>query len=103
MTYYKPGTWNVICMVCGGEYKSDQILKRWDGLLVCKEDFEVRHIADFIRPIAEKSSVPFSNPEGTDIFIYQCYLEQSQGRASVSTADCARADVTYAMFSYGEL
>ncbi len=101
MSYFKSGTWNVICMVCGREYKSDQILKRWDGLLVCKDDFETRHIADFIRPFSERSDVPFSNPEPEDSFIYVCYIEQSQGIADVGEADCARADITFPTeFSY---
>lgn len=74
MTYFKSGTWNVICAVCGREYKSDEILKRWDGLLVCRDDFEVRHVADFIRPVTERSSVPFSNPEPTDVFVPVTYI-----------------------------
>jgi hypothetical protein len=100
MTYFKSGTWNCICHVCGGQFKSDEILKRWDGHLVCRDDFEVRHIADFLRPITEKNTIPFVSPEPTDSFIYICYLEQSQGRADVGEADCARADITLPMFTY---
>lgn len=100
MTYFKSGTWNIICAVCGRQYKSDEILKRWDGVFVCKDDFEVRHVADFIRPTIERSSVPFQNPDSDDTFVYVCYLEQSQGRASVGEADCARADITLPIFTY---
>lgn len=92
-TYYKAGTWNVICQVCGRKYKSDQIRKRWDGLLVCDEDYENRHILDFLRAHPEMGSVPYASQENTDEFIFVCYLEQSQGIADTGTADCARADI----------
>lgn len=93
MTYFKSGTWNVICAVCGGEYKSDEILKRWDGLLVCKDDFEVRHVADFIRPITEHSSVPFSNPEPADVFVVVPY--RTSAIAGIAVAGIAISGKIY--------
>lgn len=94
MTYYKAGTWNCICAVCGRMVKSDEIIKRWDGVLVCKEDFEVRHIMDFIRPTAERSSVPFTAPEATDTFITVPYIQFGQGLADIGGADIALSDVS---------
>lgn len=67
--YFKKGVWNVICDVCGVQYKSDEVLKRWDGMIVCKSDFEVRHPLDFIRSITEHSDIPFTRPEGADSFV----------------------------------
>ena len=61
-TYYKPGDWNAICDVCGFKFKASQLLKRWDGLMVCMDDFETRHPQDFIRPIKERNSVPWTRP-----------------------------------------
>lgn len=72
--YYKPGTWNCICAVCGIQVKSDAILKRWDGVLVCKDDFEVRHSLDFLRVKTERGSIPFTAPEPTDAFVDVFYL-----------------------------
>ncbi len=73
-TYYKPGSWNVICAVCGVEFKADEIRKRWDGLLVCHNDYENRNILDFTRVMPEMGSVPYSNPEPADQFIPVGYV-----------------------------
>jgi len=62
--YLKVGTWNVYCQVCAKKLKADEILKRWDGLFVCKGDFEHRHPQDFLRSVVEKSNIlPFSFPQ----------------------------------------
>lgn len=66
--YYKPGSWNVLCDVCGQKYKSDQLLKRWDGLMTCKGDWEPRHPQDLIRAIKETSNkLPWSRPDNDGI------------------------------------
>jgi hypothetical protein len=39
-TYLKLGDWNGICDVCGEKYKASQLYLRWDGLRVCREDWE---------------------------------------------------------------
>lgn len=68
-TQYIPGDWNVICDVCGHKYKASQLMKRWDGLMVCQEDWETRHPQELIRPIKERNSVPWTRPrpEGDDV------------------------------------
>lgn len=97
MAYFRPGTWNCVCQVCGVQFKSDQMLKRWDGLLVCKRDFEVRHIADFIRPTPERAGVPFIADEPVDVFVTppasSCPYPTTTGLADIGTADCAGAGV----------
>lgn len=91
--YFKSGSWNVICAVCGVQYKSDQIRKRWDGLLVCSEDYENRNILDFTRVKPEMGSVPFSNPDPiTDTFISVIYVTAYFGAADFGQADYAKAD-----------
>lgn len=40
---------NVICDVCGRKFKSNMLQKRWDGYMVCSEDWEPRNILDFYR------------------------------------------------------
>lgn len=67
------GQYNAICDVCGLEYKSGQLRKRWDGLIVCDYDFEQRHPQDLIRVRSETPSVPWSRPEGEDTFIQVSY------------------------------
>jgi len=46
---YISGQWNVICDVCSKKIKSGIAKKRWDGFIVCPEDFEFRHPQDFVR------------------------------------------------------
>lgn len=61
--YWKPGTWNAICDVCGFKFKADQMRERWDGFMVCKDDFEYRHPMDFIRQREDKQDVPWVRRE----------------------------------------
>lgn len=56
----------VYCDVCGFQYKRSECLKRWDGRLVCKKDFELRHPQDFLKPKAENQSVPDGRAERVD-------------------------------------
>lgn len=66
-TYFKKGSWNVICDVCGFEYKSHEVQRRWDGLMVCKEDWEARHELDFYRIKPEKPPIPWAKPDNDTV------------------------------------
>ena len=68
-TWFETGSWNAICDVCGFKFKAAQLRERWDGLRVCEEDWETRHPQELIRPINEDTSVPWTSPEGEDVFI----------------------------------
>ena len=59
---YTPGDWNAQCDVCGRRWKASQLRKRWDGVMVCKDDFELRHPQELIRPVIEKNDMPFTRP-----------------------------------------
>lgn len=64
------GDWNAICDVCGFKFKASRLKERWDGLMVCKEDFEVRHSSDYYRaPIGEESKVPWTRPSPADSLV----------------------------------
>jgi hypothetical protein len=57
-------------MVCDKKVKADKLKKRWDGLWVCKEDWETRHPQDLIKtPKEEFGNVPFVSLslEGPDL------------------------------------
>jgi len=92
-TWWESGNWNVICDSCGRKFKGSELKLRWDGYYVCREDWEPRHPADFIRPIPDQQRLPWTRPEGTDVFINVCTVVTSQGAADIGTADCARADI----------
>ena len=67
--YYKPGDFWRICDVCGFRYRASETKKRWDGMIVCDEDFEQRHPQDFVRGVADRQRVPDPRPEPTDTFL----------------------------------
>mgnify|MGYP003490115036 CR=1 FL=1 len=68
MTYI-PGDFWRICEVCGFRYRASETSKRWDGLFVCREDFETRHPQDFVRGRTDRINVPNPRPEPPDVFI----------------------------------
>ena len=88
------GNYNALCDSCGRKFKALDLRKRWDGLMVCTEDYETRHEQDFLRVQRERISVPYSRPyPAEDTFIgYICSVSGRYGMADVGTADCAMAD-----------
>ena len=96
-TYYSVDNWNLICDVCGKKIKASQSRKRWDGLIVCEDDYEFRHPQDFIKTKADKQSVPFSRPRSTDTFVEVTWALNTLtcaplglfGIADMGTAGCA--------------
>jgi hypothetical protein len=100
--WYKSGEWNVWCMVCNRKIKSGESLKRWDGLIVCEEDYENRHPMDFLRTRQERITVPFSAPTSFDLFdgpnypSYPfCTAEGSSGVAGFAVAGCMRPGLAF--------
>lgn len=89
------GDWNAICDVCGFKFKASQMKKRWDGLMVCHEDYEPRHPQDLIRVRGDRPDVPWTRPEGNDVFIGPaCFLWDKSAYAGLAAAGCAQAGYT---------
>ena len=87
-----PGTWRVICDVCGFEFPSDKLMKRWDGLMVCDKDFEHDHPQKFIRVRPETCVPTYVRPEPPPVFPPDsCDMYNSQGIAGIGVAGCMRA------------
>ena len=100
--WFKSGEWNVYCMVCNRKIKAGTALKRWDGLIVCPEDYENRHPMDFLRSRQERISVPFSSDtsfntfNGPDYPPYPfCTAEGASGVAGWAVAGCARPGLAF--------
>ena len=87
-SFYKKGTYNAVCDICGFEYKADEMRKNWKGLYVCKKDFETRHPQDYLRARVENTSVPWCRPEPEDVFIPLCTLTTQQAIAGIGVAGC---------------
>ena len=67
--YWKPGDPNAICDVCGFKYKLSQLKRRWDGVMACPEDFELRQPQDFVRGVKDQRAIPDARPEVPDVFV----------------------------------
>ncbi len=86
------GSWNAICDVCGFKFKSYQLRPRWDGLMVCKEDYETRHPQEMLKAKPEKIKPPWVRPEPPDRFLLVCNMYTRSAYADLGTADCMQAD-----------
>jgi len=86
---FKIGEWRVICDVCGGQFYASETKKRWDNLIVCKDDWEPQHDADFIRASRDRNDVPYSRPDNSEDTL--CDLYNSRAYAGIGVAGCMRA------------
>lgn len=76
--YFLSGSWNVTCDVCSKKIKASDAKQRWDGFIVCPDDFENRHPQDFVRARQDKISVPFTRPIPpivTTSIVYPLYVD----------------------------
>ena len=75
---YDKGDWIALCDVCGRKYKASNLKKRWDGLMCCDQDWEIRQPQDFVRGIADTQIAPWlrSEPANSFIAVTQALLGQ---------------------------
>lgn len=66
---YDKGDWIAMCDVCGRKYKASNLQKRWDGLMCCHEDWEIRQPQDFVRGVQDTQIAPWLRDEPSDYFI----------------------------------
>jgi len=71
--FYISGEWNVTCDVCSRKIKAHAAKQRWDGFIVCPDDFENRHPQDFVKAQTDKITVPFTRPIPTYVFTNVAY------------------------------
>lgn len=60
---------------------------RWDGVRVCKQDFELRHPQDLIRIPTDNPSTPWSRPEPNDVFLTYNLVTQSSENILTESGD----------------
>lgn len=60
---------NRICDRTGFKVKACDTLMEWNGLIVCREDWEPRHPQDFVRGKRDNQRVPHPRPEPDDVFL----------------------------------
>jgi hypothetical protein len=66
---YIPGDEWGICDSCGSKVRRSQLKLRWDNLMVCPADFELRHPQDFVKARTDKIVIPLPRPRPPDVFI----------------------------------
>lgn len=71
--HYISGEWNVTCDVCSKKIKANEARQRWDGFIVCPDDFEHRQPQDFVKAQTDKITVPFTRPIPEFVFIVVPY------------------------------
>ena len=98
MTWRK-GKWKVICDVCGWEFYSDEVKKRWDGLLVCHKDFEYDHPQKYLRVRSDPVPVPsdwIRKEPAEDTYIpLVCTVYTSNALSGYGVAGCMVAGREY--------
>lgn len=77
--HYKSGVYNALCDVCGFKFKSDELQKRWDGVMVCRLDMDSRHPQDYIKAPKPERPLPWTRPEGADQEVDVDYIATSIG------------------------
>lgn len=71
--YYISGEFNLTCDVCSKKIKAHEAKHRWDGFIVCADDWESRHPQDFVKAKTDKITIPFQRPIPTLVFINVSY------------------------------
>lgn len=84
---YVAGDFWRICDRCGFKYRASQTQKTWDGLWVCRADFETRHPQDFVRGRKDIQNVPEPRPESADVFIGPTEAIQTELEVNLQTED----------------
>jgi len=99
-TWYKSGQWNAICAVCGFKFKNTELSQRWDGLYVCRDDWEIRHPQEMIRPIPDQNQVPWTRPDAdqTEVTGHKEFVGTTSGAVTgtvtvTSSATISSSDV----------
>ncbi len=57
----------------------------WDGLWVCREDFETRHPQDFVRGRADNQLAPDPRPDMDGVFIGPTAAIQTETEVNIQT------------------
>lgn len=63
------GDWLAICDSCGRKFYASELRRRWDGYMVCDDDFEERQPQDFVRAVPDHQRVAWTRSEPSDVFV----------------------------------
>lgn len=77
------GGWITICDACGRKFKDSELKMRWDGLMVCAGDWEIRQPQDFVRGVADIQAPPYVRPEQANSFLPYYFTQYPQEEIGV--------------------
>jgi len=83
---YDKGDWVALCDSCGRKFKASHLKRRWDGLMVCSEDWEPRQTQDYVRGRAEKQIPVWTRSEPSDGFVTVTTISAIAGIAIAGSA-----------------
>ena len=78
--------------------KFSQVIRQWDGLIVCHEHHDPRHPLDFVKATHDDQRVPIARPESPPL--YRIDLDGTVDTTNV-IADPVFADTGYWQFQTG--
>lgn len=100
MSLFKGSGWKkgdnwAVCDVCGREFLASTLMKRWDGLVVCADDWEPRHPQEFVRAVKEDSRAKgyIRLEPAEEWHLPTCNSENRVAIAGVGIAGCMVADL----------
>lgn len=92
---YIPGDFWRICDRCGGKFRASMTYRTWDGLFVCREDWETRHPQDFVRGRLDNQNVPNARPEPVNSIIGPLTTQLSVAATASSTSLSVQSSVRF--------
>lgn len=96
--YLALGDWNAVCWECGRKFKASQLVKHWQGYWVCHEHWEPRHPQDFVRPLPDVQTPPWTQPSPAAVFTVFCAPNGMTAIADFAVSDCVICDYVSPMF-----
>lgn len=89
--WWEEGDYNALCDGCGFKFKASELRERYDGMMVCSEDWEPRHPSERSLSIRSPKTLPWTRPESTDVYldVNFCTVDGLNGTADHGTAGCA--------------
>ena len=74
---YNSGNWKAVCDSCGRIFPASELQQRWDGLKVCRWDYEIRQPQDFVKGQADKITPAYVRVEPANTFRVRDYVSTS--------------------------
>lgn len=96
----KSFVYNAICDICGFKKKNTELFKRWDGFMVCKEDWETRNLADFYDTPNDTHLLPWTRPDSGNTLTWTPVFTGSGGSLGTATVSNANYIINNSVLTF---